>query len=278
MITSNTQLKALALLFIFVLGVVALENKETVSAMVVGEQQTANIFSPVAEFLGIQTGESNTSSSGDYVNSADNFFQNITDPLNSGTTQTSQTTVNTPSGTIYTSNTNQTGSTNSALSSRSPALICIPPIIGISEETILMWACRDGAYTAEGENFDAEGALFGTIRVQPTEDTTYTLECINDISDTSNTGTSCVVNVAEPVLNFSTDTSSVAYGDPVNLTWDTVDTNSCLLTSDTHIGFTRRGTSGEVTTPGIVRDTTFTLTCESESGLLKKEELKINAN
>ncbi|QSH39160.1 hypothetical protein JXR01_02535 [Candidatus Kaiserbacteria bacterium] len=276
----HTQIKALALLFVFVVAFSFSEykNLETVSSG--GQQQTAGAFDSIASFLGIQTGSntnSNTNVTGDYVNDADAYFSNISDdPFNSASTQTN---INTPSANVgiqsgQTTQTNQVGT--GPLATRGVTLICIPPIIGVSEETIIMWACRDGAYTTVSENFDSVGETIGTVRVQPTEDTTYTIECVNDLVDVADTTASCVVNVAEPVLTFSADSLSIDRGDSIVLSWTTTDVNSCLLTSDTHLGFTRRGIEGQVKTPAILRDTIFRLTCESESGLLQEEELEID--
>lgn len=272
----RTQIKALALLFVFVIAF-SFSEYRTVVADGFSGQQGASVFDSLSTFLGIQTNNtnSNTNADGDYVDNADAYFSNISDdPFNAASNQTN---INTPSANtgVQTTQVNQVGT--GPLATRGVTLICIPPVIGVSEDTILMWACRDSAHITTSENFDSAGETIGTIRVQPTEDTTYTIECVNDTDDIENTKASCIVNVAEPILTFSADSTSVDRGESVVLTWETTDVNSCLLTSDTHIGFTRRGTEGQVKTPAVLRDTIFRLTCESQSGLLEEKELEINA-
>ncbi|MAJ97522.1 MAG: hypothetical protein CMI56_02820 [Parcubacteria group bacterium] len=277
----HTHIKALALLFVFVVAFSFSEYKNTQATVSVGGQQTAIAFDSIRSFLGIQTRNdtdtTNTNIINNDGNASDLYPSNINeDPFNSVSTQTN---VNTPSvnSSIQINRTTQTSKVGTGpLATRGATLICIPPIIGVSEETIIMWACRDGAYTTASENFDSAGETIGTTRVQPTADTTYAIECVNDLVDVANTTASCVVSVAEPVLTLSADTTSVDRGDSIVLSWTTTDVNSCLLTSDTQLGFIRRGTEGEVKTPAILGDTIFRLTCESESGLLQEEELEIN--
>ena len=265
---SDAQIKTLAILFVFVCSVAVFEHKDVLVANLSGEQQSASAFSTLTNFLGISTSNDNSSNS-----SNENTNTNNNEISGSGNTQT---TLNTPAASNSNTSTNTQTTATGPLASRGVTLVCVPPIIGVTEKAIIMWACRDGAHTTEGENFDTKGATAGSVRVTPNEDTTYTIECINDLDDTDNTASSCLIKMADPNITFTANSNSVERGKTIDLTWNATDVNSCLLASDTHTGFTRQGVTGDVTTPPILRNTKFILTCESASGLLEKKELEVN--
>jgi len=277
----NTQLKTLALLLILVFGVTVMERADTLVVYLASERATAGIFNPVATFLGIDVGSSNS----DYEslqtydpldpanNDGDKFFDEIPDdPFG----------INTPPPVSDSQNTvvqsSSGATTNTALSSRAPTLTCVPNVVSGGEEVIVMWACRDGAHTATSTAFDTDGETIGSTRVTPTEDTTYTIECINDLEDTDNTAASCEIGVASPALAIIATPNSAERGGTVTLSWRAQDVNSCIVTSDQHRSFERNGEEGDVLSPTLIQNTTFTLTCESVTGAIEERAVSVGVN
>jgi len=263
---SHNQFKILAVLVVFIVSFGIFENAGTIAASASGTQSAASV---IDAFLGIggnsnttTNDNTNTSSSGGYFSTVTDFFSSL---------------ISTPAATSGTSSSINMTATGS-LSGTTPILVCLPGNIRSGESVILMWACRDGARTATGENFDTEDAVLGSIRTQPTEDTTYTINCLSDTEGVENTATSCTIHIVEPELTITATPINVPYGDTTAITWNATDVNSCTVTSDAHFGFSRTGTTGDITSPSITKDTTFTLTCEAKNGLLEKTELKVNAS
>lgn len=264
----NTHLKALALLVVFVVGLTLLQQPEVFAQTGSSQQQTASIFNPIANFLGLSGGTGNdtpetqsTSGTNSFTNALSSFFG-----------------VNTPTGQADTATTTTTNAARVVLGGQTPILICVPSTVGAEEEVIIMWACRDEATSTESDEFETNGKTIGSVRVQPTEGNKYTITCVNETAGTNDTAASCNIVVAEPVLTITATPSAVPFGDTTVLAWSTTDTQACTLTSDAHFGFKRNGTQGQITTPGITKDTTFTLTCESISGLLVKTKVEVDAN
>ncbi len=265
----NTHVKALALLFVFVIGLTMVQQPGVFAQTEDNSQQTASIFNPIANFLGF-SGNNNTESTASTTSNTPSLTGTLSSFFG----------INTPTG-QNDSSTTTAESVNTArmvLGGQTPILICVPSTVGAAEEVIVMWACRDEATSTEGDGFETDGETIGSVRVQPTEGTTYTVTCLNESTDTDDTAASCNVVVAEPALTITATPNAVPFGDTTVLAWSTTDTQSCTLTSDAHFGFKRNGTQGQITTPGITKDTTFTLTCESTSGLLVRTEVEVDAN
>ena len=271
---THTQLKALVLLFILVLGVTVSERAETIAAYLDSEQHTASIFNPVAAFLGISDEEEEVT-----TNSYDSL--QVSDTQLNTTTGGLFTTTPTPTNTVTGVSTNtgdnspSTDVTTGSIKGLNPALYCLPNIVAEDEEALIMWACRDGAHTAEGTGFETNGDTYGAVRVTLSEDTTYEVDCFNDIEDVSDTRSTCSIDVAKPALAFVADASSVSRGGTVTLSWNTKDTARCTVTSDAHSLFKRSGIEGEARTPAIVRTTTFTLRCETRTGVIEERDVTI---
>jgi len=277
---SHLQLKALFILGVFILGFTAFERADTITAFLTTEHNTASIFNPVATFLGIPVGNSEPSGNTyESLNTYDpledtvdldlggGFFLNTPSPTEANTAQT--TNVNTAQTAAVSGN---------SIQNEAPTLFCLPDISSEAEDIIIMWTCRDEAYKAVGTGFDTDDALIGTVRVQSTEDTTYAVECINNLPDVENTVGECSLEVAKPALAIIPSSHSVARGGTVTLSWKTKDTSACVVTSNMHQNFERKGVEGEAISPALTKTTTFILTCETVTGILTERSQTVTVN
>ncbi|MBL4644571.1 MAG: hypothetical protein JKX80_01760, partial [Candidatus Pacebacteria bacterium] len=158
-----------------------------------------------------------------------------------------------------------------------PTLLCLPDPIKPGEDVLIMWACRDDAYKTTAENFDTDEAVIGSVHVNPTKDTTYTLTCVNNRT-TDTTAATCTIDVANPALAIIATPRRATRGGTVSLSWKTTDTNSCVLSSSNHPNFEKRGIEGDVVSPSLTTNTTFTLTCETTTGVLEERSVGVLVN
>jgi len=156
-----------------------------------------------------------------------------------------------------------------------PTLLCIPGVVEPNEEALLFWSCNDASTSAEvdastDESCETLGKTSGVMCARPASSTTYTLSC--------NAGTSaqCLIQVIQPRLAIIATPRSVVRGGVVDITWDTDDVSDCIVKSSTHPTFNRVGITGDVTSPSMYQDTTFTLLCEAETGTIKKKEITVD--
>lgn len=279
---SHTQLKALVLMLVLVLGITVFERADTIAQYLDNERNTANIFNPVANFLGIPIGGSSGSSNynslnpsgqgGSANNDGDVGFDSI--PLNSP----SPTNAVNNDLTGAASSGGGTASTSGSIRGAAPTFLCLPKVVDGGEEAIVMWACRDGAYKATASGFETGDETIGSVRVNPSTDTTYALTCVNDVAGVDNTTGECTVEVANPALALIATPSRTSRGGTVTLSWKTKDTNSCVVTSDQHPSFERRGTEGDALSPSLISNTVFTLTCETVTGVVEERSITVGVN
>jgi len=163
---------------------------------------------------------------------------------------------------------------NTSIKNATPTLLCLPDPVSAGEDAIIMWACRDGAYTTQGENFDTGEKMIGSTIVSPNEDTLYSVTCINK-EEAENTSASCEINVANPALALVTTPTSVKRGEKVSITWRTNDIKSCALTSKAFPSFEKNGIEGEVVSPRLTTHTVFTLSCETDTGQLEEKKVSV---
>ncbi|MBL4644618.1 MAG: hypothetical protein JKX80_02000 [Candidatus Pacebacteria bacterium] len=285
---THIQLKALVFMLVLILGFSVFERADSITAYLDSERHTAGIFNPVAAFLGIQLGGNNRTNSSNTNNTSqhnpDAAFNAIPDDPFGGLN--SNTIINTPapngrnnqnlSGGF--ANTQSGSGTTVALNSRTPTLVCVPNIVDENEEVIIMWACRDGAYKTTSANITTNDATIGSVRVSPSSDTTYTLECVNNVTDVDNTSATCDVEVANPALAIIATPRSVTSGGTVSISWKTKDTNSCVISSDQHRAFEKRGIEGDALSPTLIVNTVFTVTCESITGVIEERSVSVGVN
>lgn len=286
---TTKHLRTLALMLILVFGVSVYERGDEIVALAEGKVQSANVFNPIATFLGIG-GNSNTSTSNSEYDSlqandtfggsdgADDYFNSTNDDfggpsINTPAPVSAQNTDLSGSAQVQTNTTTEfTGS----LGSREPLIACIPKVLDQGEEAIVSWLCRDGAYKAVGTGFNTNDEVLGLTRVIVSEDTTLSIECVNNLTDIENTTSTCELEVARPALAIIATPSRVERGSGTQISWKTKDTNKCLVSSDKHPTFERSGTEGDVASPGLFETTTFTLTCETITGSVETRELVVN--
>ena len=256
--TINLQLKALVLLLVFILGYTVVERVDTVIVADSVQRATASVIS---DFLGIITNSSESdtetvteSTTGELIDELGSILINTPAPLATIVTTTS----------------------SSNLNERTPTLICLPEIVGANETVIVMWACRDGAYTTTSDTIDTAGETIGSVRMQPSANATYDITCVNDITDVADTAATCSIDVAQPSIAIIATPDRVDYNESTSLSWRTTDATACAVTSDTNSSFERRGVAGDISSHSLTRDTTFTLTCETITGLLEKKEIEVS--
>tara|TARA_B100000508_G_scaffold78050_1_gene60667 strand:- start:4046 stop:5638 length:1593 start_codon:yes stop_codon:yes gene_type:complete len=161
------------------------------------------------------------------------------------------------------------------IQNNTPTILCLPNPVTPGEEALILWACRDGAYKTTGENFNTNGDLVGKTRVRPTRDTTYTLNCINNTPAVDNTAGACTIQVVNPQLALIATPRSATKGDSVALSWKTDDITSCILTSNKNENFKRSGTEGDAISLPMRETTTFTLTCETTTGVVEERSVEV---
>ncbi len=158
-----------------------------------------------------------------------------------------------------------------------PAFTCLPNTVVADEPVLMFWQCLDGseeAYIWNDYN-DEELAVggMGSSKVSRAESATYFIDCLNG------TQTQCSVDVIEPIIALVVSTSTVPMWEKVNISWNSLDTQSCRLDSDDnnskYADWNRSGTSGDVYSHEITKDTEFTLRCILETGMEIQESVTV---
>lgn len=253
----HAHLKTLSVLLLFVLAFTVFERADTIARFLNSDEAVAAAVNPVASFLGIASDKNSTTS---VVNT--NTQTQTTDTSLLGSMRS------------FLNNANPVDVTSTAVPTKNtPTLICAPSITDGVEQTILMWACNNGAQKATGTNFNTDDAPIGSLRVQAANTTTYGVSCEGGVAE--NTTATCTVRVAEPVLLMETTEKTVPAGNTATIMWTAGDVRSCELSSDYDTTFTRTGITGSAITHAIYEDTTFTLTCEATTGLQVKKTATI---
>ncbi|MAZ67234.1 hypothetical protein CL652_00495 [bacterium] len=280
MVKSHTQVKALVLMFIFLLGVTAFERANTISYYLDNERNTANIFNPVATFLGISPNDGYGSDENSlYISGRGKGSNNNEENMQSDSIPR-----NSPSPTGVT-NTNvpraaglrgDAGVIGKSIHGNTPTLLCLPGVLNKNEEAIVMWSCRDGAYKATASLFDTGDKTIGSARVAPSDDTTYALTCINNLAGIENTTSECAVNVANPALAIIATPAVASQNATTILSWKAKEVSSCIVTSEQYPSFERRGIEGEAFSPPLTTNSIFTLTCETVTGSVQERRVEVS--
>jgi len=165
-----------------------------------------------------------------------------------------------------------------------PSLTCLPNTITKNEPALIFWQCNNDTTNAKLQTKTQSLAssltdihTVGKKQVNPTTDTTYTISCGTETQ-------SCDITVIQPVVGITADERTVEKYKSTTLRWDTLDIDSCILTTnDTTSRYKnwKRSCAGDshgacsaITHP-ITKDTTFTLTCITKTGMTKKKEIEI---
>ena len=267
----RTKLQAAGLLLILVLAFAVYEQVDSVVAQVQRSNATANIFNPVSAFLGIGGNQ--------------NAPQEQVPQYQSLQTQTTGSGnglpfINTPAPNtaVEAQTTGQgSGSALASLRNRQPTLLCLPSPVTQGEEALIFWACRDGSESAEGVGFETQDAVLGNTRVTQSTDTTYGVICAGATGE-EQTRATCEIDVANPALAIIATPTSVERGRSVQLSWQTKEVSACLVTSAELGSFERRGISGNVRSPALFGNTTFSLTCETTTGNIEERRITVQVN
>jgi rare lipoprotein A len=156
-----------------------------------------------------------------------------------------------------------------------PTLLCVPGVVEPNEQALVFWSCNDASTTARmsantNEQCETGDKTSGVMCAHPATTTTYTLNC--------NKGTTaqCLIEVINPTLALITTPRSIVHGGTVDISWQSNDTQDCVLKSDTQPTFSRRGVSGDVVSHTLSQDTTFTLLCETRTGAIREKEITVD--
>lgn len=211
--------------------------------------------------------ERNTPSANDTENSAASNTDTASNDNTSGTATTA------------TATNTQQPTESAAIEDRAPILLCLPSIVDEDEEAIVMYTCRDGSQTATLTANTSESVVqhndpLGTLRVSPEQVTAYTVSC------SEGTSAQCTIRVADPALAIVATPKNASRGQTVRLSWKTKDTNTCVVTSNdtNHKNWEKTGTEGDVVTPTLIQDTTFSLTCETTTGHIEDRSVRVGVN
>tara|TARA_B100000745_G_scaffold300609_1_gene255960 strand:- start:439 stop:1209 length:771 start_codon:yes stop_codon:yes gene_type:complete len=252
----HTNLKTLALLLVFILGITVFERAETIGAFLESDQATAAVLNPVSDFL--QLGNRRLEDAANSASRAEDFYKDSA------------------LSALFVTPAPQ--NKDSRLGNRQPILVCVPDVVEEEEEMIILWACRDGATESAGTNFKTQKELLGSTRARIDSDTTFTVECITKNGETETiTQASCAIDLSDPVIYLEAQNDRVSRGDTVRITWKAEDARSCTLTSNAS-DFQRDGVVGDVFSHPIIDPTTFTVTCESVTGNSITEQVQVLVN
>ena len=260
----RTQRRALTLLIVIVFGVAVYEHADTLTTKVVPERASANIFNPIAVFLGIRQSSPSPPQ-----------YESLRVSQIRGTPVLPSTRIH--AGAMIAGN-HIPSDARGSLDSATPTLVCVPNTATKTEEVIILWACRDEASTTQGVGFETDGAVIGSTRTILNNNAVYGIECINEREDVDNTTAECMVTRAQPTLTLVAAARTVVRGGNTTVSWDTTDTTKCVLGSDRHPRFEREGRAGSASSPALLQDTTFRLVCETITGLVAEESVIVRVN
>lgn len=257
----HAHLKTLSVLLVFVLALTVFERAETIAHFLESEQAVAAAVNPVSSFLGISNTEPEPLDTNSQVQTKQTTLLGSIRALLSGTPTTTG-----------------IGSTpvTSASNAGAPTLVCVPTTANGDEQTIIMWACGNGATESRGTNFATEGDTIGALRVTATTTTTYSIACPSGAGTTESTAvSSCTVRVAQPDISIQANTPTVSSGETATIVWSASGVRSCELRSSYDSTFIRSGMVGNVVSHRLYEDTTFSILCEAATGLLETKTVTV---
>ena len=184
-------------------------------------------------------------------NGGDDGSSSSNGTTNTGSTDTTDTTGSTDGG----------GSTTMSCSSFSSD---IHSISSSQQKATLSWTCSGVSSCSIDPSAGSNLSQNGSIQVQPTATTTYTLSCVNSGNTISSPGVT--VGVAyQPSCSFSVDHSKIVLPQRANLSWSCEDADLCSITqNDNSSVFPADARSGtRQVSPS--QNTVYTLTCNNTS-------------
>lgn len=153
-----------------------------------------------------------------------------------------------------------------------PVLSCIPGTVAVGEPALVFYACGDTSISATATGFETAGAVSGKNIVHPTANQTLEVTC------SEGTSAQCLIEVIDPSLAIIATPGSIGRNGTVDISWRADDVNDCVVRSNKHSTFSRRGVKGDVQSPSLVETTTFTLYCETEVGTVPTDSVEVTVN
>lgn len=178
------------------------------------------------------------------------------------------TSVNTSSGATSFSN-SASELVSGVITGTQPALLCVPGVVVQGEPALLFYACGDASSRAEGVGFETSGAVAGKTTVYPDSPATFEIAC------SEGTSAQCSVDVIKPSLAIIATPSNTVRNRTVDISWRAEEVTDCIVRSNMHSTFSRRGITGDVVSPSISQNTIFTLVCETEVGTLIRDTVQV---
>ena len=175
-------------------------------------------------------------------------------------------------------NSDTSSSTNTYVG-QAPTLTCMPNTVAPSEPALIFWQCLDSSQTASAVGFSTGDSSYGSVRVNPDVDTTYSLSCA------SGAYAECNIDVVNSALALTVSTTTVPMWDTVELSWSALDVQNCELTSDDdssmYKDWSRHGACSAATpcvaqSHDITKETVFTLSCTTLTGLDKETSVTVD--
>ncbi|NND64800.1 MAG: hypothetical protein HKM24_02440 [Gammaproteobacteria bacterium] len=155
-------------------------------------------------------------------------------------------------------------------------LTASPSTISTGSASTLSWTVMNAnSCTASGDTWTGSIApSTGSDMVTPSMTTEYTLTCTGDGGDGSASATVTVQDTPmPPVVNLSTNATSISNGDSVTLTWAPQNAVFCQASGD---WFGRKKESGDSEIVGpLTVNSTFTLTCSNSVGATDEETVSV---
>lgn len=174
------------------------------------------------------------------------------------------------------------GSVQATYLSKEPILTCLPNKVVKNEPALIFWQCKNGSQTSVSQNFQTDGKSMGKTRINPSVTTEYELTCGSSNVSEQVTRAACNIEVINPALALVVSDTSVPMWEKVNITWNSLDTQNCKLESDDdnskYAHWERNGTEGDVYSHSITKDTVFTLTCTTGTGMEKKKSVTVGVS
>ena len=164
--------------------------------------------------------------------------------------------------------------TQTQLGKLSATFICISNRVTSEGEAIIMWACPEGTENAASTNFDTKNNVIGKTHTTIGQKTTFSIDCISATKKVV-ASASCDIDMSSPSILLDATPRTVTRGSTNVITWDTQDINSCIL-SDVSDIFFKTGIRGKVTSPPIINQSSFSLVCDTLTGIRTKKTLLIN--
>lgn len=180
--------------------------------------------------------------------------------------------VNQITSTVANTTTNATAPNSVSIEGTNPVLSCVPGTVAAGEPTLVFYACGDTSTAATATGFETAGAVSGKDIVYPTANQTLEVAC------EKGTSAQCLIEVIDPSVAIIATPSSTVRNGTVDISWRGDDVNDCVVRSNKHTSFSRRGVTGDVQSPSLSDTTTFTLYCETELGTVVSDSVDVTVN